>query len=128
MSGVQGLVLFGHGARDPRWAEPMRRLAARLTAADPATPVALAFLEFTAPDLEQACEQLVARGVREVRVVPVFLSGTGHVLRDLPARVQAVTARWSELQVRIEPALGEREAVLDAMAAECLRGRGVGAR
>ncbi|OXH83150.1 cobalamin biosynthesis protein CbiX, partial [Burkholderia multivorans] len=24
-----GIVLFGHGARDPRWAEPFERLAAR---------------------------------------------------------------------------------------------------
>lgn len=28
-----GIVLFGHGARDPRWAEPFERLAARLRGA-----------------------------------------------------------------------------------------------
>ena len=27
-----GMVLFGHGARDPRWAEPFERLAAKLRA------------------------------------------------------------------------------------------------
>lgn len=118
---ARGLVLFGHGARDPRWAGPMRRLAARLEAAEPTVPVALAFLEFIAPDLEEACAQLVDRGVREIRVVPVFLAGSGHVLRDLPSLAQAVGARWPDLVLHVEPALGERDAVLDAMAAECLR-------
>ncbi len=45
-----GIVLFGHGARDPRWAEPFERLAARLRGApSPAAHVTLAFLELMTP-------------------------------------------------------------------------------
>ncbi|MDW9242132.1 hypothetical protein C7S13_1888 [Burkholderia cepacia] len=33
-----GIVLFGHGARDPSWAEPFERLAARLRGAAPPRP------------------------------------------------------------------------------------------
>jgi sirohydrochlorin cobaltochelatase len=43
--GKHGIVLFGHGARDARWAEPFERLAAKLRASRGGQPVALAFLE-----------------------------------------------------------------------------------
>jgi sirohydrochlorin cobaltochelatase len=31
-----GLILFAHGARDPRWAEPFLAIAERIRVADPA--------------------------------------------------------------------------------------------
>src|SRR5271154_2970571 len=53
------LILFGHGARDPRWTEPFERLAARVRAQSSAE-VRLAFLELVAPDLPSAAEALIA--------------------------------------------------------------------
>jgi len=46
-----GLILFAHGARDPRWALPFEAVAARVRAQRPGVPVRLAFLEFMAPTL-----------------------------------------------------------------------------
>lgn len=43
-----GMILFGHGARDPRWAEPFERLATKLRTMRSA-PVSLAFLELMTP-------------------------------------------------------------------------------
>ena len=37
-----GLVLFAHGARDPRWAEPFEAVAARLRTLEPGVPPHLA--------------------------------------------------------------------------------------
>ena len=48
---TQGLILFAHGARDPRWAAPFEDMAARLRARRPALALRLAYLEFMAPDL-----------------------------------------------------------------------------
>lgn len=116
---TSGLVLFGHGARDPRWRETIDALAARLAERAPALPVRAAFLEFMQPDLAGAVGELAALGVRDVVVVPVFLAAGGHVLRDLPDRLQEIAARHPGLAVRVESALGGRPAVLDAMAAVC---------
>ena len=48
-----GLILFAHGARDPRWAIPFEAVAERVRAARPGVPVRLAFLEFMAPNLPE---------------------------------------------------------------------------
>jgi len=116
-----GLVLFAHGARDPRWADTVNALAARIAERSPGLAIEPAFLEFMTPDLAGAVDALVARGVRSVVVAPVFLAAGGHVLRDLPDRLAAIATRHPGLSVRVEPALGSRPEVLDAMAAVCLR-------
>ncbi|MFM1987759.1 MAG: cobalamin [Pseudomonadota bacterium] len=115
-----GVVLFGHGARDPRWRDTIDALAARLAAREPGLPVRAAFLEFMRPDLGEAVASLADEGVREVVVAPVFLAAGGHVLRDLPDRLAQIAATHPGLAVRVEPALGSLPAVLDAMAAHCV--------
>ena len=47
------LILFAHGARDPEWANPMRRVQAVVRQRMSAVPVELAFLEFMAPTLPE---------------------------------------------------------------------------
>ena len=121
MTGLpDALLLFAHGARDPRWAEPFRAVAAQVAQAMPEVRVALAFLELMTPDLPTAVNDLAGAGARRVRVVPLFLGQGGHVREDLPRLVDAVRARHPELVVELALAAGEAPAVLDALAAYCM--------
>ena len=118
---ANGLILFAHGARDPRWAEPFESLAGRLRKAVPDQAVELAYLELMQPDLDEAVVALLACGCTRIRVVPVFLGQGGHVRRDLPALVDAIRSRRPGLHLDVMPSIGEDPAVLDAIAAYCLR-------
>ena len=118
----QGLILFGHGSRDPRWVEPFERLAARIHARAPGLPVRLAFLESIAPDLDAAAEQLLGEGVTSVHIVPIFLGQGGHVRSDLPLRVDRLRRRYPSIEIRCAAAIGEDDAVIEALAGFCLRG------
>ncbi|KWI25559.1 sirohydrochlorin chelatase [Burkholderia stagnalis] len=118
--GTHGIVLFGHGARDPRWAEPFERLAARLRAASPAASVSLAFLELMTPSLDTAVAAQVAAGCTRITVVPVFFGQGGHVRRDLPQLVDACRAAHPGVKIRCATAVGEDDGVLDAIARYCL--------
>jgi sirohydrochlorin cobaltochelatase len=118
-----GLVLFAHGSRDGRWAEPFERLRQRVARAVPEAQVrvVLAYLELMSPDLPAAADELCAAGCRDIVVVPVFLGQGGHVRHDLPLLVQGAAARHPECQFRLADAAGEDDAVLDAIAAFCVR-------
>jgi sirohydrochlorin cobaltochelatase len=116
------LILFAHGARDPRWAEPFERLRQKIQAARPGLPVALAYLEVMTPDLGAAVDQMVASGCRRLRVVPVFLGQGAHVRRDLPELVEQAAARHAGLTMELALPLGESDAVLEQMAAICVDG------
>jgi sirohydrochlorin cobaltochelatase len=110
---MTGLILFAHGARDPRWAEPFERLKRKVETARPGVPVALAYLEIMQPDLAGAADQLIAVGCRSLRIVPVFLGQGGHVREDLPAIVATLAARHPAVAITLVTAVGEHDAVLD---------------
>ncbi len=117
-----GIILFGHGARDARWAEPFERLAVKLRAlTGPDTRVDLAFLELMTPDLPTAIAAQVAAGCTAVTVVPVFVGIGGHIRRDLPAIVDRCRAVHTAVDIRCAVPVGEDDAVLDALAAYCQR-------
>lgn len=118
----RGLILFAHGARDSRWAEPFERLRAKIHAIRPGLAVALAYLELMTPDLGTAVDQMVALGCRQLRVVPVFLGQGGHVRRDLPELIDRAAARHSGLVIELAQPVGENDGVLDQMAAVCIDG------
>ncbi|WP_295640892.1 CbiX/SirB N-terminal domain-containing protein [uncultured Methylibium sp.] len=111
-----GILLFAHGARDPLWARPFEAVADRLRQKAPATPVALAFLEFMAPDLPHAGRELAAQGCERVTIVPLFLGAGGHVRKDLPLLVDALRAAHPQVEWRLAAAVGEHADVIGAMA------------
>jgi sirohydrochlorin cobaltochelatase len=116
----RGLLLFAHGARDPRWAAPFEAVAARVRARAPGVEVQLAFLELMAPDLPAAGRALAAAGCEHVDVVPLFLGAGGHVRNDLPALVEGLAAACPAVRWRLQTAVGEADVVIDAMAAVAL--------
>lgn len=119
MSSV-GVVLFAHGSRDARWAEPFERIAERVGAALPNVPVRLGFLERMEPDLPTAVTELVAAGASRVLIVPLFLGQGGHLRDDIPRLVRAVALEHAGIQVELAAVAGEADGVLDALAAYCV--------
>jgi sirohydrochlorin cobaltochelatase len=116
MTMPKGLILFGHGARDPRWAEPFEAVAARVRALQPEVAVRLAYLEFMSPSLPEAGDALAQAGCTEVAVQPMFLGTGGHVRRDLPELIDALRARHPATRWTLHTAIGETAPVMDAMA------------
>lgn len=137
----RGLILFAHGARDARWAEPFERLrmmvearvdvradaalgvlaTERSAAGASATRVALAFLELMEPDLDRAADTLVADGCTALTIIPIFLGQGSHLRRDLPLLVETLRERLPAIEIAITDAAGEDDAVLDAIADYCVR-------
>jgi sirohydrochlorin cobaltochelatase len=117
----EGLLLFAHGARDPAWARPFELVTERLRAARPDTPLAMAYLEFMSPRIEEAAEQLAAAGCSRVHVLPLFLGTGGHVRRDIPPLLDRLRERHgAAIEWVLQAPLGEQEAVLNAISLACL--------
>ena len=113
---MQGIILFVHGARDPRWARPFERLRDIVAARAPHARVVLAFLEHATPALAEAAASLAAAGVRTVRVVPLFFGRGGHLRADFPEQLAHARAAAPGVAFEITEAAGENEAVQDALA------------
>jgi sirohydrochlorin cobaltochelatase len=111
-----GVILFAHGSRDPLWRLPIDAVAQRMCAQQPGLPVAVAFLELTAPDLPSTVEVLMKRGVAHVRIVPMFLGVGRHAREDLPELVHNLTQAYPQMSFELLPAIGEHPAMTALMA------------
>lgn len=116
---MNGLILFAHGARDLRWAEPFERLKQMLDRALPQTRVSLAYLELMTPDLADAVAQMDAAHCVSVTIVPVFLGQGSHVRRDLPELIAALRQKFPTIELACAGAVGEDDMVLEAIARYC---------
>ena len=116
----RGLILFAHGARDPRWALPFEAVARRVREADPDLAVQLAFLEFMTPGLIDAGHALAQAGCTRVNVVPLFLGAGGHVRKDLPLLLGELAVLHQNITWQLRAAIGEAQSVIDAMAQAAL--------
>lgn len=115
------MILFAHGARDPRWAQPFQRLQIMTQANLPEVKVELAYLEFMAPNLNDLVPRLVTDGYEKIVVAPIFLGQGGHVLRDLPVMVNQLRETYPNLELQQLEAAGEDALVLQAIRDYCVR-------
>ncbi len=114
----EAIVLFAHGSREPGWARPFERITAALSKKLPKVQIRVAYLERMRPTLREAIDALAAEGIESVRIVPLFLGPGGHVKEDLPKLVAAHPA----VSITVDPAIGEQDAVMEAIAAAIAAG------
>jgi len=112
---MKAIILFGHGARDPRWRESFDRLATLWSAQHAGTPVELAFLEMMQPSLDEAVAALGAQGATKITVVPVFFGQGGHLRNDFPVLLDSCREKFPQITLITTPAVGEDLSVLQAI-------------
>ncbi|MBU1366027.1 MAG: CbiX/SirB N-terminal domain-containing protein [Gammaproteobacteria bacterium] len=119
------LILFAHGARDPEWANPMRRVQAAVRQRMSQVPVELAFLEFMAPNLADCVAGLVAQGADRIVVMPMFVARGGHLKKETPEMIETLRSTYPNVEFSLGNAIGEHELVVQAMATAALEVAGL---
>lgn len=108
-----GIILFGHGSRDPMWHAPLQAVQRRLQAKDTALDVRCAYLELTEPDLPECVRRMINDGVTRIRILPMFLGMGRHAREDLPQLIAQIRQSHPQTRVEVLPALGEDPRLAD---------------
>ena len=119
---MKGILLFGHGARNPDWAQPFHRIRDAILARQPEALVEPGFLELMRPTFDEGIDCLVRQGAAEIVVVPIFMAAGSHVKKDLPQMAADAMGRHAGLVITLAAPVGEAEPVLAAMAEYALDG------
>lgn len=112
-----GLVIFAHGSSVEAANEAVRRFAATVARSSEFARVETAFLELGAPDLPEAIERLHVRGIRQVVVVPYFLTPGIHVGRDLPRIVESLSNIHRDMEICVAASLEGHPALAEIVLA-----------
>lgn len=110
------LIIVAHGSHDSSWRASVERVAESLQAHLGPNKVQLAYMDCTPPTLDDVVSNAVEAGVRQIRVLPLFLADEGHVNRDIRHAVDAVRAAHSSAQIDLLPAVGQHSLFLEMLA------------
>ncbi len=115
-----GVLVVGHGTRDPIGQAQMRNLACQTAGCLAPLPTELGFLELAEPSIAAGIISLANMGVRRLIVVPVLLFRAGHADHDIPDAVKAAAEPLGIELVAQTPPLEYQASVL-ALSAERFR-------
>ena len=112
----RGIVLFGHGSRDPLWRQPIEAVARQILQDAPDLAVQCAYLELCQPDLGSSVQALLDLGVNTITILPMFLGVGKHAREDLPKLLEELRLQHPHIGFFLRPAIGEHPAMVALMA------------
>ena len=100
-----GVVLAGHGSRDPDGVREFEALAALVRAQAPGRHVTHGYLEFAAPTIDEAVRANIAAGSRRLVLVPGILLAAAHGKNDMPSELLALQREYPDVEFRYAAAM-----------------------
>lgn len=109
------IILFSHGSLLCGSGQMVAAHAARLRSVFGFVHVAVGYLNYCKPSIEEAVADCIAHGAERIIVSPYFLVSGKFVTVDLPARMEKVTTQYPRVEFVMAQALGETPAMDDAV-------------
>ncbi|MBL9125556.1 MAG: sirohydrochlorin chelatase [Planctomycetaceae bacterium] len=116
---VEGLLIVGHGTRDPRGQAEMQAVVERVAARLPGVPCQGCSLEFATPTIAEGVSLLSQRGVERIVAMPLLLFAAGHVKEDIPAALAAASAQAGGIPIEFKRYLGCHPALVELAVKRC---------
>lgn len=111
----RAVLLVDHGSRRGEANAVLQELAARLRTRLPDRIVAFAHMDLAEPTVAQGIAECIARGASEIVVHPYFLAPGSHSMDDIPRLARAALESHPQVRLRITPALGVHEKLVDVV-------------
>jgi cobalt transport protein ATP-binding subunit len=110
------MLVVGHGSRDAEGVAEFWALARAIRATAGEVLTGFGFVELASPTIDEAIDELVARGATEIVSVPLVLLAAGHLKNDGPAALARARARHPGVRFRMGRDLGIEPHVLEVAA------------
>ncbi len=106
------LILVAHGSKDPKWCKPFETL---VVGSYHGTTLHLAYMDINEPSLFSVTEQLAKNGTKNIKILPLFMSGGGHVDKDIPKQVKELKVKFPDINFEVLPPIGEHPKIVSSI-------------
>ncbi|WP_417614035.1 sirohydrochlorin chelatase [Oceanisphaera sp.] len=115
---MNGFILVAHGSRRVAANEEIATFSQSLSQVMTVRfdVMGHAFWELAEPSLEQAIDQQVAVGAKNISVFPYFLAQGKHVVNDLPSVLEQKRTQYPDVTLTLLPHLGALPGFADWLA------------
>ena len=101
-----GLIIVDHGSTEKESNEMFETIVKRFSDYLQHPYVIAAHMELASPNISEAFEELVKKGVKEIIVLPYFLLPGKHSQKDIPRLVQESAQSFPSIRWKVAEPLG----------------------
>ncbi|TGK12589.1 ferredoxin [Leptospira fletcheri] len=109
-----GVLIVGHGSREPGSNEEFERFVSDYSSRRPDLEVRGAYIELAAPDFKSALNEF-AKSCSRIVVVPLFLFSAGHTKNDIPLVLDEVSRQFPNTEFLPSSAIGVHPKMLELL-------------
>jgi sirohydrochlorin cobaltochelatase len=114
---TDAIILFSHGSVLCGAGETLAATAAAMQQRGDAPIVEVGYLNYSEPSFHEAFDACVARGAKQITVVPYFLAAGYFAGVALPREVEKAKLRHPSIEVRVADAMRFHSLLADALLA-----------
>jgi sirohydrochlorin ferrochelatase len=116
---MNGTLILAHGSKRQETERIMDSLVAKVKLKTGEELVYPAYLQFSEQNLEKGIEYLIDKGVKKVKIVPMFIFDGVHVTSDIPGELDEIKAKHPEVEFEMSRHIGDddklAEIIIDRM-------------
>lgn len=107
-----GVLVVGHGTRNPQGTQQLLQLVNHLSQRLPRAQIQGCFLELAQPDIREGVQALASAGCKRLYIVPILLFTAAHAKSDIPEAVEEIAKQHGLDIVGQTPSLGTHSSVV----------------
>lgn len=110
---MDGIMILAHGSKRHETEKTLNSIIRKVKSKTGLELVVPAFLQFSEQNLERAAEELVSKGAKNIKVIPMFLFEGVHVTQDIPRELNEIMAKYPGVNIKMSSHLGDDERIAD---------------
>ncbi len=112
---MRGILVLVHGSRIKETQDTINSVVDMIRERVGETPMEIAYMEFCDVNIEKGIDNLVARGVNEIKAVPYFLFNGIHIKEDIPNEIEEALKKHENVKVTMGKTLGADPRLADIL-------------
>ncbi|MZP28537.1 hypothetical protein GTO91_02205 [Heliobacterium undosum] len=106
-----GILMIAHGSRLQEANNHAVAIGRMVQEKHGVEPLVVSFMELAKPSMAEGLAQLVAAGVDDVKVIPLFLYNGVHIQKDIPEELEELQKSYPNIQITVGRPLGADERI-----------------
>ncbi len=103
---MKGILILAHGSREKSTEDTLQQVFDNLKEICREDIIETAFLQFSKVDLKTGFDNLKAKGVSHIIVIPYFLFDGVHIKEDIPKEIDSYLEKNSDIKIEMGKTLG----------------------
>lgn len=112
----KGILILAHGSREKETELTLAKIAEEAKRQLKDVVIETAYLQFSEVNLEKGLDNLVAKNITDIKVIPYFLFSGIHIREDIPKEIEEYLENKKNLKITLGNTLGEDTRLADILA------------